>query len=354
VDFGDFYSCDDTDQIIYDLVGVDMRYHRTNYETVPGFFDFSDWVPWLVSAFWFGVSFYLCLFLILIQTMVNIVEFIANNWLNIFNWVYLTAWAFFTNWLPTTMANILRTFFNFGVALLITMWDWGLWIGLAALAFGFFLPVALLFVLFGGLLWLYYGLVWVADYFSEFFDWLIIEVFNFFKGDLLNNLILAWNDFSETIGVIFSWLYDTFIIWLWNPIIVPFLQALLGMFNPLFLLIYLISSILGIIPIVWGFVWSILEWLWENVWQVVNMPLSFYIGLQDGVQSNAFGSLLDCSTPSSFWCAYLAGLDLINSIAGASIFYPIVIISVILGTFMVFRKHGAAGWEIIIKSIENF
>lgn len=354
VELGEFYSCDDIDQIIWDLVGVDMRYHRENYAETPGFFDFSDWVPWLVSAFWVAISFYVCLFFVLIQTIINIVEYIANNILNIFNWFYVTAVSFLTNWLPTTISNILRTGFNFGKALLITLWDWGLWIGLAAIAFGFFLPAAFLFVLFGGLLWLYYGLVWIAEYFSEFFDWLTIEFFNFFKGDLLNNLILAWNAFSETIGEIFSWIYDTFIVWLWNPIIVPFLETLLGMFLPIFSLASLIGKILTTIPVIWGFVFSVVMWLWENVWQIINMPLSFYIGLQSGVQSNAFGSLLDCAGGESFWCAYLAGLDLVNAIAGQSIFYPIVIVTVILGTFMVFKKHGGAGWEIIIKSLENF
>ncbi|NJN97869.1 MAG: hypothetical protein HC875_29225 [Anaerolineales bacterium] len=339
VDLGEFYGCGDVDGILYGLIGVDLRYHRAVYAETPGFLDFSDWVPWLVAAFWMGVNVYLCVVMVLIQTFLNFVEYVANNRLNILTWV-LNSSINFIAWLGLWLTNNLETFGNAVEASLETAENWLEWAALVALAFSVF-PVSFFALLFVAMLWVFGGFFYVGEFLENYFPWLSAQLTNV-ERDLFNRFVILWNLFLANLGPALSEVVNG-IISIWNVAAAPFLGLLLGVLSIPLAISYVIVLVL-----------SVALWLWENVFQIIIMPIAFYRGLMDGMQSNAFGNLLDCTAPGDFWCAYLAGVDLSNSVASASYFYPIIIIGIIIGTLVILRRHGGAGWEKIIDAIMKF
>jgi len=101
------------------------------------------------------------------------------------------------------------------------------------------------------------------------------------------------------------------------------------------------STAFGLIDLIWSLanlIWSLWSWLWSNVFSVVDIPLQFYYAFNDGIKSEAFGSLMSCAN-QNFWCGLLAGVQIVNQTAGDTVLYPIVIFGIVLASFAIFWRH---------------
>ncbi|NJN95684.1 MAG: hypothetical protein HC875_17015 [Anaerolineales bacterium] len=101
------------------------------------------------------------------------------------------------------------------------------------------------------------------------------------------------------------------------------------------------GTMFGFIDLLWAMatlMWALWSWIWDNVFVLVDIPIRFYYAFNDGVQTEAFSSLMSCSG-TNFWCGLLAGTQLVNQTIGHTILYPIVIMLIIMGTLAIFWKH---------------
>lgn len=338
VTIGQFYSCDDLLGYMGGY-GIDMRYHQDNYANTPSVWNPQDWVPWLISASFVGLNIYLCAFFVALQSILNIIEYLLNNGLNYAHWFRRNG-ALALPWLASYYDNGLFSFDNFITALRETASDWLIWAALAVVEFASVPNIivgslALITLgITGGFSWL------VFTQLPALLGWLLGGGNNIIRG-LLNTLIEdGWNAFMVALGNIISEVLNVF-IGIWNSGLLPFLLnfILSTSFGG-------VLSIVNLVPLFWELVWSVVQYLWVNVFQMINIPFAFYTGLSDGIQSTAFSDLLSCDGSTlNFWCNFLAAIDLLNGIAGQSIFYPIVIIGIIIGTIAILYRNVLALWN---------
>jgi len=345
VKLGNWYSCADIAGILANW-GIDIRYHRINYQNTPSIWDPSGWVPWLISAFWVMVETYICIFFVAVKTIINLIERIINEILNYASWLRRsiedgTLWT--TDWL----ALFRTSFSNFVAFLRGTGSDWLFWLALTIIEFAL-VPGSFIANLFTLALWVAAGFWWLGGLFIPILLWLLVGGENLLKG-IFNFLIdYGWNPFLAAIGFVISAALDV-LIWIWNNGLIPFLSsALLLFFNPLLFVIF------NLFPLIWDFLWSVAMYVWVNVFQAINIPFAFYTGLNQGVQSSAFSDLMACDgSVSNFWCGLFGGLDLVNGIAGHSIFYPIIIVGIIIGTIVILYQNVVALWNFFAQFISE-
>lgn len=341
VDLDVFYNCNDVERIVFSTIGIDLRYHRLNYETTPSVWDPSDWVPWLISAIWVFLEAVVCIFLVLFATIANLLEYILNNGLNIWAWVQAN-WQNLIPWAYEWMINAWTSNENWLEALRQTAEDWLTWGATSALNLVAYLP-DLINNLATITLWFSAGLAFTWALLPLLFLWLITEGNNVIR-ELLNVLINdGWNAFLVALGNVIGEVLNV-LIGIWNNSIVPYLEYILS-----FLVSTFLTSALDFISLVllfWDLFWAVTMYIWVNVFQSINIPISFYTGLSDGIQSTAFSDLLSCDGSTlNFWCNFFAALDLMNGIAGHSIFYPIVIVGIIVATIAILYRNVIALWN---------
>jgi hypothetical protein len=303
VNFGyNYTSCDDIDGI-WAYFGINMAQYRSDYYAGATVWDPVGWVPWLVSAFWVIIGSLGCLLLSIYLGIIHTLQYLLNNFLNYAFWSYLSTLGFI-DWLGGWLA-----------------WGWGSLWNIIQVYFPW---------LGDALLWLWASgsniTTWWLLTFGAFVGWLAVWLLNL-NGlrDILNFLIIAWNVFASiggAIGTIIQVGVD-----LWNNHIAPFL----AMFTLSTLLMALLLT-LGSVGFDW--VWTVLQWLWANVISVGTIPLSFYYAFDDGLNSSAYDALVACADVN-FWCAFLAGVQLINQIIAHSILYPIIITGIVLSTIVI-------------------
>jgi hypothetical protein len=167
--------------------------------------------------------------------------------------------------------------------------------------------------------------------------------------------IMAW--WLASLGNILAWLYQSglnvlaFIGSLYN-FGVENLNIILAIFFPLLSALSFFLAPLRLFPslalAVWDLVWMLVAWIWANVFQTVNIPITFYYAFNDGVQTTAFSSLMSCAD-ANFWCGLLAGVQMVNQTVGHTVLYPIVIVGIILATLAIFWRHIWALFSINIR-----
>lgn len=87
------------------------------------------------------------------------------------------------------------------------------------------------------------------------------------------------------------------------------------------------------------------KWFYAQLVEISNLPRAFYNALIHGTSADSFGALMGCTGDGSFWCGFLAGLDLVNGVAAHSILYPIVIVAITLGTIYVLNNNFRGIWQ---------
>jgi hypothetical protein len=331
-DLGFEFSCADVDGILASF-GVNMQQYRATYATTPSIWDPEDWVPWLVAVFWVILETYICLFLGVVAALFNILEYIINNGLNIFSWFRrsseggITWWQAWLNWFRLTFANF-SDFFN------VTADDWLIWFGLSLLSFALF-PGALFTNLGILTLWLSGGLAWLWDAIKQLPGFLLGDGLNGIRS-ILNTLIGAWNFIWSGVGSVLSSLIDL-AVQLWNSSILPLFQLVWNYISSvsLFILPFALFFLFG--STVFTLVWMLISWVWANIFQTINLPITFYRAFDQGANSAAFAYILDCAN-ENFWCSLMAGFQLINQTANHSIVYPAVIVGIIISSILIFWR----------------
>lgn len=327
IDLGvNYTSCDDVDGLLAGF-GVNIQQYRAEYEAGASVWDPIGWVPWLVAAFWTILAMYLCVFMAAFVTLVDILEYLINNFLNIGSWL-IRSWPIFTNFL-----------YSLWIWFLATLPQLLVWLGQA------FVLVLTWFFLSGGNLVVF--TVFMLGYFIQalldYLNWSVFDLPGYLLALLLNGLrgivnllIAAWNLFIPAFEAVLSGLADLWVS-LWN-LVAPFLSAvwsyILSGSTPLLL----ISPMIFLLTAIFNLIWMVILWIWANIFMVVNIPIQFYYAFDEGVKSEAFAYLLSCAD-QNFWCSLLAGIQLLNQVSAHTIVYPVVIVGIIVGSIMIFWRE---------------
>ena len=360
-----YTSCDDVDGILAGF-GVNIQQYRADYLAGASVWDPIGWVPWLVAAFWNILATYLCIFMATFVTLVDILEYIINNFLNIANWIILSLPAFrdwlalWLQWIGQSLTNLSSSYGNFlslwadwfGKALVLTSSTIGVtltavanWIGQSLVnlsnRLGEFLA--------SWSQWIGQSLAnlsnWIGQTLANLWNWLA-AYFTSLNGlrALLNWLIDAWNAFLAWLGQTISAILDDGAS-LWNDILRPFLADIWG---------YILKSpvsLVGLLIDFLGAVWELLKtmflWVWHNIISIAHTPLTFYKAFNSGINGSAY-NLVTC-IGENFWCTFLAGVQLINQLVAHSILYPVFIAGMILSTLVIVWDNFKELFSIDIK-----
>jgi hypothetical protein len=79
---------------------------------------------------------------------------------------------------------------------------------------------------------------------------------------------------------------------------------------------------------------TFLTWLWSLLTTYAMIPLQFLNGFKEGMTEQPYGNILECSN-DNFWCAFFAGFQVINRSVAAAYAYPLVLITIIIGTIVI-------------------
>lgn len=327
IDLGfNYTSCDDVDGLLAGF-GVNIQQYRAEYEAGPSLWDPIGWVPWLVAAIWNALALYLCVFMAAYVTLVDILEYLINNFLNIASWL-IRSWPAFVQWLLSVWAWLLATLPNVLA-----------WLG-DTIVLGltwFFLSGGNLFVFTAFMLG--YFIQAALDY----LNWLGFDLPDNLLDLLLNGLIgianlfiTAWNLFVPAVEFVIGGIINVF-VGLWN-LLAPFLSAVWSYVTGGSLPLLLLNPMVYLVLAVFNLVWMLILWIWANVFMVVNIPIQFYYAFDTGVKGEAFASLIACAS-ENFWCQMLAGVQLVNQTSAHSIGYPIVIVGIIVGSLVIFWEY---------------
>lgn len=285
VDFGVDISCGDVDGILASF-GINMAQHRSDYAAGISFW--ADPLSWIASAFWIVLADWSCIYISSWVAFLDIVEYVINTILNVASWVIM----------------------SFG--------EFGDWLG----AWGYWLRWSWLFSIFGLSGFLLQWFLWGSDSIFTGSDWFSTEWGHF--SEWLLSLFQSGNG-SGLAPAVLSLITDYipgasllgFLLWL--------VDILFGLF------IDLASTIF---TMMFTFFW----WIWENIIQVGNVPLQFYYGFETGINSPAYTALISCAD-NNFWCAFLAGVQIVNVTLSHTVFYPIVIVGIILSTIVILWRN---------------
>lgn len=342
VNLGAWYNCSDVDSMVWNYVGVDLRYHRLNYEAGASVWDPNGWVPWLISAMWVILNTIICFLLMLIQTIINLIEYLINNIVNMFTWV-LNNWDQIPALLVAWLLVGLDSFANFAQITWQSAKNIAEWFGLSLLEFASSIPemVANMGTLAD---WIGAAFIWLWAAIVSFGAWLaangwniIIWLFNNMGGVLLLMLIALGGPF----GVILSAVYN-----IWNGLvaILGFIASLLGYST-------LSDAVADSLIATFELFSNSFNYLYTYLLDIAAAPQALLTALMNGVQSDSFGLLLGCSGDGSFWCGFLAGLDIVNISYGQSVFYPIVIVAISLGTIYVIKHNLVELWKTVLEDV---
>lgn len=318
-----YTSCSDVDGLLA-YFGVNMAQYRAIYLYDPPGWDPSGWVPWLVAAFWNILATYLCIFMAAFVTLVRLVEYAINNFLNIGTWL-VREWRLLVLFIDDLWAWITGTTINMG----------GWFSSEGGRLLGWYLAS-------GGNLLVFLAFL-VSFYFGNvlsLFDWLSTGLLP--RGvslgknalvDVANWLLQGWNLFINNLGPLISSIIEAiFDLWAY---LVPYLEAAFWAVTSTIAPVFMFANF---IAVAWGLFWMLLKWIWAYGFMLVHVPINFYYAFNSGVSDDSFSYLLSCSG-TDFWCGLLAGVQMVNTVAGHTILYPIVITGIILGTIAIFWKY---------------
>lgn len=327
-----YTSCDDIDGILAGW-GVNIQQYRAEYLAGASLWDPIGWVPWLIAAMWNILATYLCIFMAAFVTLVDILEYIINNFLNIGNWLVRSIQT-----LPAFLANVLSWLTN-------TASNIGGWWGTTLIA------LVIWWVASGGNIFAFFGLVfnalWLAlknwaGWFPSYEPVARQISLNGFRG-IANVLMAGRNALISGLGPAMS-----------NPINAAFLawNALSPFFTSISGFLAMPGLLFGLGLLFFSSVFDLVlmfaAWVWENVFMVASLPFQFYYAFDNGLNSTAYNALVNCAG-TNFWCTFLSGVQLINQLVSHTVLYPIVITGIIIGTFVVFGRHLWALFTIEVK-----
>ena len=332
VTLGDWYSCSDVDSLVWSYIGVDLRYHRANYDSGASAWDPAGWVPWLISAMWVMASTIVCFLLMMVQTIINLIEYLINNILNIFDWLY-SNWqqlpALATAWL---LAG-LDSFANFAQVAWQSAKNLAEWFGNSMWELIYSIPEIVTNM--GTVAdWTGAAIIWLWEAIVVFGDWLIANGWNL--------LIWLYNNMGSLLQLLFLSLAGPFgtliyiIILIWNNLAI-FIDWLAGVMGYETLPEAIGSTLLAIFELFS----ASFKYLYAYLIDAASAPQALLTALMNGVQAGSFGALLGCSGDGSFWCGFLTGLDIVNISYGHTIFYPIVIVTITIATLFILKREFA-------------
>lgn len=274
-------DCGQVDSI-WALFGVNMAYYRFVYAAGTSIWDPIGWVPWLIAAMFVTLADWSCFFLAAYLGLMNFLAWLLNNILNIFDWLrrYLTNLLTYVN----AFLEWLQSWFWFFWAV---FYDFVTWLAAAVM----------------------YWVAFISMSWDQFWSWAATTV-------------MYW----------VQWIYEA-LGWL-DIWVNGFLEIWAAYFRLQF---YFIQEIYNFILAAINMATTFLWWIWTNFISVGQLPISFYWGFDSAFNSTPYSPFVACNDAgaASFWCVFLAGVQIINQTMSQSIFYPIVIVCVILATIII-------------------
>lgn len=301
IGFG-FTSCEDVDGI-WSWLGVNMAQYRSDYAA--GFSIWDDPLQWVVAAVFVTLGDWSCFFMLGLASMLNLLEYILNNILNIFNWFRLglpgiinwgNGWAEFFG---DSLSNLSTSYGDF-------LGDWANWIGSSLTNVS----------------------DWTGGYLSARSDWIGSSLTNL--SSWIGNTLTAWADWIGTsLTNIAAWFSDAAV------------QNVIGA-------LFLFSLLLNF----FSFIWAILTWIWVNFIIAAQIPIIMFESFNSGVQSAGFSGFVNCSS-NNLWCFLLAGVEIVNQSVGPTILYPFMIVAIIIGTIIILRDRIPDLYNFVLETIRG-
>jgi hypothetical protein len=337
--FNNYTSCDDVDGLLAGF-GVNIQQYRAEYLAGASIWDPIGWVPWLIAAMWNILATWFCIFMAAFVSFVDMLEYLINNFLNIGNWGTRMV-PLLVAWLGRWLLWFYNSLLNFSLTWE-TLTDWLAWVGNGLWA----MATTIALTLVAAIQWFWATLTniltAVTGFLVSWFTWGAESVFNL-GGWLWNELgtlnglriianwlIGGWNGFLVALGVVLSLILDD-LIGIWNSSLWPFLADVWSWIAQM--PITIVGLLIDFIIAAWDLLIMMFWWAWENIISVASTPLTFYRALDEGVNADPY-NLVSC-VGENFWCTFLAGVQLINQLIAHSIFYPIIIVGIILSTLWV-------------------
>ena len=261
----------------------------------------------------------------------------AENWVT---WLGAQLWANAGKPVVCTMLAIMRTGFFLNVLNVMA------WIGSALTSwFGW---ISRLLVS-GFLGWFRYAWQFATIYLTWFIKgpgWLIVLLFSAFPWlvnllqswgiNVLNYLILAWNHLLPSASAVFSGLAELAVT-LWNYI------------SPMFSWLWSWLSVGGPgVAIFWNVIRTIMTliWLaWDTIKDIETFPLTFYQSFSGAIDGSLLDFLPQCTAPGTaeMWCLVVVGIEIVNQTTSHSLVYPVVIVTLIALTIVIFWQNILSG-----------
>ena len=239
---------------------------------------------------------------------------------NIITWLGDTL-AVYSDWLGISLNNMMTWLGD-------TLVDLSDWLGATLNTMAIWLGVNLSTFL----QWVGEGLTWLWENLKILAPWLAADIANWVRR-IFNEFIAAWNTLVPILNAVHSEIVDL-LVRLWN-----YLAGWLSTYTAPALTSVRITDILknliiSFITSSWSLFWTLIEWVWENTFAVVDVPLEFYNAFRTGMASDSFDYLLSCSG-DEFWCQFLAGFQLVNQASSHTVTYPMVIVGIIVATVVI-------------------
>lgn len=175
--------------------------------------------------------------------------------------------------------------------------------------------------------------------------------------NLANEVIGAWNVFLENAAAAMSGVLDEAML-IWNSSVLPVYQHLYG---AQIVVVGGTEEPASAWDNLWDFVWwlfgvvgSFLEFIWwlftllvQLFLSLAGLPLTFFNAFNAALSSPGYSTGISCSG-DAFWCPFLAGVSLLNTVVGDDIAYPLVIVGIVIATIAIFWRDI---WDVLSQSV---
>ena len=271
-------------------------------------------MPWLVAAVFVTLSDWSCMFMAAYLSILETIAHLINNILNIWQWIEMS-FTNFVAWLS----------------------EWGMWVWLSG-------DNILGEIGSASIDWA----EWFNDTFTGFPLWLLLfpnaigTWIGYELASIFFEFVGGWNAAMGLFNAIYNLLVDPETNFI-DPTYFAAIDALVPGGSYVLLVVWAVTELTYLFfDLVWyigDFIYFFVAWIWENVVTMGYIPLNFYYAFYDGAEEASWGSLISCTGQTSFWCAWLAGVEMVNRTISHTILYPIVIVGIIGTTLVILWRN---------------
>jgi hypothetical protein len=289
-------SCWNISYWLSDTLGIDFPGLETIVNDGVSIWDAENWVSWLGAQLWTNAAKpIVCVMLAMLRT-----QFFLDI-MNVAQWIG-GAIVSLANWLAEIWTAGLLAWLDWNGRVVVMIWQWFA----------------------SGARWLL-DLTWQGiQYAVGSLVWWALFLFNF--------AVKAWNLLLPSLSLTGGQIMDS-VVGMWNWL-AEFLSEIWGWFS------FGWNTVLDVLWGLWDTFYLTLQILWNSFSDISEFPLTFYQNFNNGINGSIIEILPQCTTGSGEdWCMIVVGFEVVNQTVSHTIAYPLVIISIIGLTILIFWSH---------------